>query len=278
MAKEIFFNSSLDLVWIVATVMVVIVVSYWAKWREKVVKNAGLIAFTTLYSALVVASVVAATKMIEFKIPLLGALLFKNGLFVPAGVIVYAASFLVTDLISEVYGKKEAMTAVLLGFASMLVFSLYSLLMTKWTAAPFWGNQEAFELVVGLSFRITIAGIFSFLISQTWDVMVFHLLKKDNSSYGKPKHLWIRNNVSTITSQFIDSTMFISIAFIGIYDNIIGMIVAQWFVKCIIAILDTPFAYWGRYILNPPVEKPKGFWNLVKAIINNPPKTKESEN
>jgi uncharacterized integral membrane protein (TIGR00697 family) len=272
--NEFLFNNSLDLLWIIASIMVIIGVSYWARRREKKCEKTGLIALTTLYSALVVASVVAATKIIEFKIPFLGTWLFPDGIFVPAGVIVYAASFLVTDLISEVYGKKEAMTAVWLGFAAMLIFSLYSLLMTQWTPAPYWANQEAFESVVGLSFRITLAGVISFLFSQSWDVMVFHWLKKENSSYGKPKHLWIRNNVSTVTSQFIDSVLFISIAFIGEYDTIISMIIAQWFIKCIIALIDTPFAYWGRYILMPPIEKPKGFCNTIKAIINHHVETK----
>jgi uncharacterized integral membrane protein (TIGR00697 family) len=270
--KEILFNSPFHLVWIVVSLLIVILVVWLAKLREKNTGSVGLITLTTLYSALVVASVVAATKIIKFELP------FLPELFVPAGVIVYAASFLITDLISEVYGKKEAMTAVWLGFASMLIFSLYSVLMAKWEPAPYWTNQEAFESVVGLSVRISIAGFISFLCSQSWDVLVFHWLKKENKWYGKSEHLWIRNNVSTITSQFIDSTMFISIAFIGIYDSIISMILAQWFIKCIIALIDTPFAYWGRYILNPPVQKPKGFKNTIKAIINNQPTNNETEN
>lgn len=141
--------------------------------------------------------------------------------------------------------------------------------MVKWEAAPYWTGQEAFVSVVNLSFRITMAGWISFIVSQNWDVRVFHWLKKDGTECGKPQHLWIRNNVSTITSQFIDSTLFISIAFIGIYDSVVNMIIAQWLIKCLIALIDTPFAYWGRYILKPPAKKPEGFVNTVKMIINN---------
>lgn len=267
--SNIFFGSPFHLVWIVVSLLLVILVIWLAKLRETITEHVTLIALTTLYSALVVASVIAATKIIRFEIPLLSDWLFPDGMFVPAGVIVYAASFLITDLISEVYGKKEAMTAVYLGFTSMMIFSLYSLLMVKWEAAPYWTDQEAFVSVVDLSFRITMAGWISFLVSQNWDVRVFHWLKAEGTEYGKPQHLWIRNNVSTITSQFIDSTLFISIAFIGIYDSVINMIIAQWLIKCIIALIDTPFAYWGRYILKPPAKKPKGFINTVKMIINN---------
>lgn len=267
--NHILFNSPFHLVWIVISLLIVMLVIWLAKLREKKTEDVSLIALTTLYSALVVASVIAATKIIKFEIPLVTDWLFPGGMFVPAGVIVYAASFLITDLISEVYGKKQAMTAVFLGFASMMIFSLYSLLMVKWEAAPYWTNQDAFVSVVNLSFRITMAGWISFIVSQNFDVRVFHWLKKDGTEYGKPQHLWIRNNVSTITSQFIDSTLFISIAFIGIYDSVVNMIIAQWFIKCIIALIDTPFAYLGRYILKLPVKRPKGFMNTVKEIINN---------
>ena len=267
--SNILFNSPFHLVWIVISLLVVILIIWLAKLREKIMGHMPLITLTTLYSALVVASVIAATKIIRFEIPWLSDWLFPDGIFVPAGVIVYAASFLITDLISEVYGKKEAMTAVFLGFTSMMIFSLYSLLMVKWEAAPYWTGQEAFVSVVNLSFRITMAGWISFIVSQNWDVRVFHWLKKDGTECGKPQHLWIRNNVSTITRQFIDSTVFISIAVIGLYDSVVNMIIAQWLIKCLIALIDTPFAYWGRYILKPPAKKPEGFVNTVKMIINN---------
>ena len=134
--SNILFNSPFHLVWIVISLLVVILIIWLAKLREKIMGHMPLITLTTLYSALVVASVIAATKIIRFEIPWLSDWLFPDGIFVPAGVIVYAASFLITDLISEVYGKKEAMTAVFLGFTSMMIFSLYSLLMVKWEAAP----------------------------------------------------------------------------------------------------------------------------------------------
>ncbi len=225
-----------NIAWILVTLFVVIAVC-------SISKKQGYVTLTALYCTMAVSSAIAATKMIS---------LF--GFYVPGGVIIYAASFLITDLISEVYGKQAAVRTVYCGFGSMLVFAGYSLLIIHWEAAPFYTEQVAFEKVVGLSFRITMAGWISFMVSQYWDVIVFHKLK-ESSKASINKHLWIRNCGSTITSQLLDSALFISIAFYGVYDAIWQMIFAQYFVKVVIALLDTPFAYWGRYILAFPSNK-----------------------
>ena len=227
-----FFN----LLWILVTLFVVIAVCY-------VSKKQGFVTLTALYCTMAVTSAIAATKMISI-----------FGFYVPGGVIIYAASFLITDLISEVYGKQAAVRAVYCGFGSMLVFAGYSLLIIHWDAAPFYMDQTSFEKVVGLSFRITMAGWISFMVSQYWDVIVFHYLKESDKECIS-KHLWVRNCGSTITSQFIDSALFIAVAFYGIYDGIWQMIFAQYFVKVIIALLDTPFAYLGRYTLTLSSDK-----------------------
>lgn len=228
-------NGIISIVWILVTLFVVILVSLFTRKQ-------GYVTLTALYCTMAVSSAIAAAKMVSI-----------FGLFVPGGVIIYAASFLITDLISEVYGKKMAINTVYYGFGAMLVFAGYSLLMVHWEAAPYWANQESFASVVGLSFRITMAGWISFMISQSWDVMVFHRLKESGKEWIN-KRLWVRNCGSTITSQLLDSALFIFIAFYGIYDNIGQMILAQYLVKVIIAVLDTPFAYWGRCIL---INRPK---------------------
>lgn len=235
-----------NLVWILVTLFVVIAVCYLSKKQ-------GYVTLTALYCTMAVSSAIAATKMISM-----------FGFYVPGGVIIYAASFLITDLISEVYGRQAAVRTVYCGFGSMLIFAGYSLLIIHWEAAPFYMEQTAFEKVVGLSFRITMAGWISFMVSQYWDVIVFHYLK-ESSRECISRHLWVRNCGSTITSQLIDSTLFIFIAFYGIYDAIWQMIFAQYFVKVIIALLDTPFAYLGRFILASPLNKQSK--KLLKATL-----------
>lgn len=270
-SKEIYFAIFLALIgivlllpsilhslWIAVSLLTVVLILYFAKWYEKryELHRIPLIALYTLYSVTVVTSVIAATKIIRFDILGFSNWFFSGEMAVPAGVIVYAVSFLITDLISEVYGKRYATGAVLLGFISMIVFSLYSRLMVEWPSASYWEGQEAFNSIVGLSIRITVAGCVSFIISQYWDVTVFHWIKNKKESEFSDKErklpaLWWRNTLSTMTSQFIDSTIFVSIAFLGLYENkmVINMIIAQWMIKCIIALIDTPFAYWGRSVL-----------------------------
>ena len=221
-----------EFLWILAILVIVVLICYVPKNKEDIFAM-----LTALYCTMAVVAAIAATKMISV-----------FGFFVPGGVIIYAASFLITDLISEVHSKKAAVKTVYCGFVSMLIFAGYSLLIARWEPAPFYADQNAFAMVVGLSFRITMAGWISFMVSQYWDVTVFHQLKKSSKKFIS-EHLWVRNCGSTITSQFIDSVLFISIAFYGIYD-IWPLIISQYIIKVIIAFLDTPFVYWGRYVLN----------------------------
>ncbi len=222
---------------IVGSVVYILVTLFIVMAICSISKKQSYVTLTSLYCTMAVASSIAATKMISM-----------FGLYVPGGVIIYAASFLITDLISEVHGKKDAIKTVYCGFGAMLVFAGYSLLIVHWPAAPYYTNQEAFASVVGVTFRITMAGWISFMVSQYWDVLVFHWLK-ESPKEAINKHLWIRNCASTISSQLIDSVIFISIAFYGVYDNLWQLIIAQYLVKVIIALLDTPFAYWGKDIL-----------------------------
>ena len=97
--------------------------------------------------------------------------------------------------------------------------------------------QECLTAVLNQGTRMTFASLGAFAISQTMDVISFHWLK--NKTNGKYK--WLRNNASTMSSQLIDTVIFITIAFYGVVDNIILMIFAQYLIKLILAALDTPF-------------------------------------
>ena len=186
-----------------------------------------------LYAGLVVISSISATKMISI-----------FGQFVPAGVLIYAASFLLTDILSEVYGQRQARTAVWTGTLCMLVFFAYSWVTVVWPSAPYWDNQEAYGSIVGLSARIAFAGLVAFIISQMNDIWIFHLLKAKH----KRSKLALQNILSTCTSQLIDTIIFITIAFYGVFP-VLDLIIAQYAVKLVVAIADTPFAYIARWYL-----------------------------
>jgi queuosine precursor transporter len=191
-------------------------------------KRYGVVYPTALISALVVMANMFASKIVMF-----------GPFTVPAGVIVFSMTFFITDILSEKWGEKEASQAVWAGFLSSLVLIVSVYIVINWQPAIFATEfSEMFAKVLALTPRITIAGFIAYLISQHHDVWAFHFWK--NKTGGK--HLWLRNNASTVTSQLIDSVIFITIAFYGIMP-IAPLILGQWMVKIVIALIDTPFLY-----------------------------------
>lgn len=160
------------------------------------------------------------------------------GFFVPAGVLAYSITFFATDTISEIWGKERANFVVIGGFVALLFAMILILLSLSWQKAPFWEGEIAYNAILGNTPRIIIGSFVAYLASQFSDVWTFHFIKRLTSK----KHLWLRNNVSTMISQLIDTVIFITIAFYGVFP-IAQMIFGQWFIKCIIAGLDTPIVY-----------------------------------
>ena len=163
-----------------------------------------------------------------------------GSLIVPAAVVAYAITFLCTDVIGELYGKEEANKTVRLGFILQL-FSIGLLYIAiKLPPAPFMVEyNEVFQQVLGQSLRVVIASLIAYTISQFNDVYIFHKLKDIHGG----KHKWLRNNLSTITSQLIDTSIFITIAFYGVVPNLWALILGQFTIKVVLALLDTPFFY-----------------------------------
>lgn len=190
--------------------------------------------FITLVSVFITSLVIAnvlATKLFIFR-----------DFVLPAGVIAYPITFLMTDVIGEIWGKKIVSRVVWAGFFCSLLAMGLGLLAVMLPAAPFYERQEFFAELFGKVGRITGASLVAYLASQFTDVHIFHWLKE----LTEGKHLWLRNNVGTITSQLIDTMIFIVIAFYGVMPNpvLLSMIFSQWIIKIMIAVFDTPFCYW----------------------------------
>ena len=198
-------------------------------------KRYGVAYPIALVSALVVMANIFANKIVQF-----------GPLTVPAGVITFSMIFFVTDLISEKWGKEEAKKAVWAGFFSSLVLIISVYIVIHWQPAVFAIEfSEIFAKALALTPRITIASFIAYLISQHHDIWAFHFWKKKTNK----KHLWLRNNASTIVSQFIDSVIFIFIAFYGVFP-VVPLILGQWIVKVVIALIDTPFMYGSIWLMN----------------------------
>ncbi len=173
------------------------------------------------------------------------------GVVATLGNIVYASSFLVTDILSENYGKKEAQKAVWIGFFSLLSMALLmnlALFFKPFDGDPFAATtHEALSTIFKLMPRIAVASLAAYLLSQRHDVWAYHLWKK---RFTKENQIWIRNNLSTMISQLIDSSVFVAIAFYGVFEApvLIEIFLTTYILKWVVAAADTPFIYWAKKI------------------------------
>ena len=171
------------------------------------------------------------------------------GVATTAGNVLYAATFLVTDILSEKYGKKEASKAVAYSFSIMILWMLGTQLILWFTPNANDYINESLKVVFGLVPRITIASLAGFICSQNLDVFLYHYIW---SRTGNDKtKLWLRNNGSTLTSQLIDTVIFTFIAFWGVYPTsvFLSILITTYLFKAVVALLDTPFMYWARRIV-----------------------------
>jgi len=166
------------------------------------------------------------------------------GITMSVAIFSYPLTFLMTDAIAEVFGKKTATRLVYAAFiAQVLVLFLTWLSVALPPATRYTFNAE-YTTVFSGSIRMIIASIIAFLFSQAHDIWAFEWWKNKT----KGKHLWLRNNASTIVSQAIDTLLFMYIAFYHISDKFtVGFIfhlsVTYWIIKAIFALCDTPFVY-----------------------------------
>lgn len=183
-----------------------------------------LIACSCLFTAGLLSSNFLAAKVI-----------CVGGLEMPSATVGYALTYLMTDVIGELYGKKIANRIVQFGFICLVVACILTRLALL-LPSPY--DSSAFSQVFSTSTRIFVASIAAYIISQSTDVYIFHKIR----SYS-PKFKFIRNNISTIASQFLDTIIFSFIAFYGIVPNIWSMVWGVFIAKVVLALCDTPFFY-----------------------------------
>jgi queuosine precursor transporter len=173
------------------------------------------------------------------------------GLETSLGVIFYSSIFFATDLLGEKHGRTAANQAVMLGFGVsviivlMMSISLLYLPSTRPATAEFSNNiHAAFSEILNFTPRFVFGSLLAYLISQRFDVWLFHWVKDRTEG----RHLWIRNNLSTITSQALDTALYTVIVWWGLFDlaTAFQLALAKYVFKVFIAAFDTPFIYWAR--------------------------------
>lgn len=175
--------------------------------------------------------------------------IFGSKLFeISVGILPYPITFLITDLISEIYGKKRANDVVVAGiFAS--IFSMGIVYISNAVPATPWSpvQDQTFTTVFGSTAIAVFASMMAYLLAQFVDIQIYHFWKR----LTKGKHLWLRNNCSTFLSQFVDTAtvLLLLCAFEKIeWDKFTGLLFCGFIFKVLVAFIDTPFLYLGVYL------------------------------
>lgn len=196
--------------------------------------------------SLVIANVVTA-KTIQTGIPLFG-----STIALPGAAVCYAITFLMTDVVGEIWGRKEAQTIVYWGFVCQVLATVL-IIFTQALPAVDPAMQSAYEMLLGQNVVFVVGSMVAYFASQSWDVFIFHKIRnKVLGAGGSSSARWMWNNASTMTSQIIDTVIFIGIAFglgfgwlfdASMLSTLLAMMVGQYVLKFCLAVIDTPLFY-----------------------------------
>ncbi|MFD2330586.1 queuosine precursor transporter [Cohnella sp. GCM10020058] len=167
------------------------------------------------------------------------------GIVMTLGNTIYATIYLTTDLLNEKYGEKEARKAVWFGFFTMIMSLVIMQMVLYFKPGAEDFSQDALKTIFGITPRIVLGSLCAYFVSQFLDVRIFSRLKV---AYPSRSQLWIRNNGSTGISQLVDTLIFSSIAFIGLYpwDVFWEIAITTYVLKFVISAASTPVIYLAR--------------------------------
>ena len=232
------------LLWIVVIFISTTLISQYIKMQNREdVAIALFVLFITM-------SQILAAKIGDFTV-------FNYQITAPVAVLLFPFTFQITDMVNENFGQKATHRMIFIAFITQIFMAIFIWFSIEVPAASFWGFDWASDPVeaqqfwlnfFGSTIRITIASWISFIITENLDAILFAKLKK----WTKGKNLWIRNVFSDIPTLALDSVLFISIAFGGEFplEVVLIMIWGQMLTKWFFGVIDTPFMYLSRWIIN----------------------------
>ena len=209
----------------------------WRKFRRKF--ELSLDEKTKILLALFIAAIIAA-NLLGTKITVL------FGISVSVGIFAYPLTFLITDMIEEVHGKRKTRVFIYAGFLAILLVLLLTYISVVLPPASRYDFNEQYRTIFNPALRMMIASIIAFLVAQFHDLWAFNMWKQKT----KGRFLWFRNTASTVVSQFLDTTLFMFIAFYQVTPKftagfVFALILPYWLLKVFMAVCDTPFCYLG---------------------------------
>ena len=196
---------------------------------EKIFKKEGLFVWVSI--ATIIANILVCKSIGIFNIT------------TNLGNILFASSFLATDIMSEKYGAKESRKAIILGVVSQVIFVIMTQIGLLYTPAPEDLAQESMKGLFSINLRVSIASIVMYFVSNMADIYIFEKIKEK-----VPGKLWLRNNVSTMICNSIENYLFSFLAFAGLMDitTILSIATLASVLEIVIAACDTPFLYLSK--------------------------------
>ncbi|MGQ9469262.1 MAG: queuosine precursor transporter [Nitrososphaerales archaeon] len=220
--------------WLLSLFIATFVSSYYVRVKRK---PDAIIATYVVYLTM---SQIIAAKIAVFDFGLLS-------FTVPAAVLIFPFTFQLTDMVNEYFGRMETHRMIFIAFITQVLMVFFIFFSNTLPPADFWNLQEPWTIIFNLSIRITIASWTSFLITENLDAILFAKIREKT---GK-RHLWVRSVLSDAPMLALDSLIFVTLAFYGVYDPIvivhliIGQIITKWFS----GLVDTPFIYLEGYVV-----------------------------
>lgn len=193
--------------------------------------SSAFVVITAIFITCLVTANIIAVKLVDIA-----------GLILPAAVIIFPISYIFGDVLTEVYGYRQARRVIWLGFACNLVVVVAVWLGQLLPSAGFWDGQAAYERILGYTPRLLLASFLAYLVGEFANSYVLAKLKIAT----KGRWLWTRTISSTLVGQGLDSLIFITLAFVGTIPlpGLAAAIVTQWLFKSAYEVLATPFTYW----------------------------------
>ncbi len=173
---------------------------------------------------------------------------FFFGTHLSVSVFYFPFVFIMTDVIGEVYGRALAKKFVMAGCIAVIAFMIFNIIsvLMPWSGAGMWAH-DSYNTLYSVSIRVSIASVLAFIIGEYQDVLAFFFFKAKTGG----KHFWLRSNLSNVWSQFLDTVIFMVVAFAGIYPThtLILIIIPWWIYKILMGIAYTPLSYLGIRML-----------------------------
>jgi uncharacterized integral membrane protein (TIGR00697 family) len=198
-------------------------------------KPDALIALYVLFTTL---SQIMASKIAIFE-------LFNISVTAPAAVIVFAVTFLFTDIVNEKFGQRQVHLMIFITFITQVAMVLFLFIGGSLPPAPFWNNQESWDLILGTVPRITYASWITFLVSENLDAWLYNFTRKITNG----KHLWARNVFSSFPALTVDTVLFVSLAFVGTGVPLLPVMKGQFITKYMVCLFCIPFMYFNKSML-----------------------------